>query len=103
MLLHIRSFRPTRGKNTATLAWAKEVASVFDKSIGPARPTEVLTELFGENGRIYWLVWWQDWTQYERWRAWTRTDQAWAALAKQSVEQDLTIEDSWKDVLLETT
>ena len=103
MLLHIRSFRPQLGKNAEALAWAKEVGSVFDKEIGPARPTEVLTELFGENGRVYWLVSWRDWAQYERWRVWARTDQAWMALIRRNAEQMLTIPESWKDTLLETT
>ena len=103
MLLHIRSFRPQLGRNAEALTWAKEVASYFDKELGSARPTEVLTEQFGEFGRIYFLISWQDWAQYEKYQQRRRTDQGWMALTARQVDRALTVAESFKDTLLETT
>ena len=53
MLVWIASVQPERGKGRELLAWCKEAAAAINQGFGPARPAEVLTELFGEQGRIH--------------------------------------------------
>jgi hypothetical protein len=101
MLLWTASWRPAPGKGNEATAWVKELLAAGNQAVGPARPYEVLTEVFGEAGRVYAFGGFKDWDELAKWQAWLRTEQV-AALAKRSADAELFVPGSRRDVVLET-
>jgi hypothetical protein len=101
MLMWTASWAPAPGKGREAIAWVKETLAAGNQAVRPARPYEVLIEVFGEAGRICAYGGFQDMAQLERWRDWLRTEQV-AALAKRSADEGLFVPGSRRDVVQET-
>ena len=100
MYLWMSAFRPMPGKEGEAVAWAKEVAEVFNKGFSPPEPMQVLSERLGDHATIYIMTEINSSADIDRVFAWAGQDQEFQALGKRGNEAGLQVPGSRHDRLL---